>query len=124
MASNEINEFLRATFGSVWSLELLLFLRSHRDQAWTPGALVDAMRGSEVLVTQSLRALLAAGLIDIGPDGAAAYRPAAQALERQVDRTASAYARSPDAVRRAIVAGAAGGDLAAFADAFRWRKDR
>jgi H+/Cl- antiporter ClcA len=39
-----------------------------------------------------------------------------------VDRVAELYARRPDEVRRIIVASAAGG-LAAFADAFRFRKD-
>jgi hypothetical protein len=124
MASKDNDDFLRSTFRSVWSLELLLFLRSHRGRAWTPAALVEEMRGSELLVTQSLKALLAAGLIDLGPDGSATYLPATDALDRQVEGAAARYARSPDAVRRAIIAGAAsGGDLAAFADAFRWRKD-
>jgi hypothetical protein len=83
------------------------------------------MRGSELLVTQSLQALLAAGLIDLGPDGSATYRPATEKLDRQVEDISARYARSPDAVRRDIIIGAtSGSDLAAFADAFRWRKDR
>lgn len=124
MASSELDDFLRSTFRSIWSLELLLFLRSHRDRAWNPAALVDALRGSDLLVTQSLATLLAAGLIDVDRDGSALYRPATRQLEDRVEQAAAEYARSPDAVRRAIVAGAAGVELAAFADAFRWRKDR
>lgn len=118
----ELVSFIRSTFRSIWSLELLLFLRSRADRVWAPGELVAALRGSELLVARSLDVLLAAGLIDISADGAASYAPATVELDRQVTTAADEYARSPDAVRRIIVSGARG-DLAAFADAFRLRKD-
>jgi hypothetical protein len=40
-----------------------------------------------------------------------------------VDQSRDLYARSPDAVRRLIVVGTSSGGIAAFADAFRLRKD-
>ena len=119
----QLASFVRATFRSVWSLELLLHLRSHRDRAWAPRELVAALRGSELLVARSLEALLAAGLIDMSADGDASYRPASPELEDWMAKVEAEYARRPDAVRRAIISGAGGADLAAFADAFRLRRD-
>lgn len=121
-SKQELSGFIRSTFGSIWSLELLLHLRRHADRAWAPAELVTALRGSELLVSRSLQSLFAAGLIDVGEDGAVRYLAASPELEASVDAAAAEYARSPDAVRRTIIAGA-GGDLTAFADAFRLRRD-
>lgn len=123
-SKQELSSFIRSTFRSVWSLELLLFLRDQRDRPWSRGALIQAMRGSDLLVARSTEALLAAGLVDVDAEGATIYRTASPDLERWVEAVAAEYARSPDAVRRMIIAGAAGGDLAAFAEAFKWRNDR
>jgi DNA-binding transcriptional ArsR family regulator len=120
-SKQETSGFIRSTFASVWSLELLLFLRRHADRAWAPSELVTALRGSEVLVARSLHSLFAAGLVDLGEDGTVRYRAASPELETLIDAAAAEYARSPDAVRRTIIAGA-GGDLTAFADAFRFRR--
>ena len=84
---------------------------------------MTTLRGSDLLVARSLQALFAAGLIDLSSDGAASYRPATPDLGAHVEAVAIEYARSPDAVRRTIIAAASGGDLAAFADAFRLRRD-
>lgn len=125
MASKQdLSRFIRATFASIWSLELLLFLRSRRDSFWSPGELVSALRGSELLVARSTQALFAAGLVDMRADGAIRYCAATPELDRWIDAVEAAYARSPDWVRRTIVSAAGGGgDLAAFADAFRLRRD-
>jgi hypothetical protein len=121
-ADQDLSAFIRSTFRSVWSLELMLFLLKNREQAWGRAELVTAIRGSESVVGQGLDALSAAGLIDVDGGGAARFLPAAPDLERQAVATAELYARSPDAVRRMIVLSANAG-LAAFADAFRLRKD-
>lgn len=121
---HELATFIRATFQSVWSLELLLFLKRRADRAWSRAELIEALRGSDLLVARSTDALLAAGLVDIDARQAASYRAASPDLHAWIERVEAEYARSPDAVRRTIISGAAGGDLAAFADAFRWRKDR
>lgn len=120
----ELANFIRSSFRSVWSLELLLFLKMHRERSWSRADLIVALRGSDLLVARSTDALLAAGLVDVDESGSAVYRAASVDLDRWVTEVEAEYARSPDAVRRIIVAGVAGGDLAAFADAFRWRQDR
>lgn len=119
---HELTSFIRTTFRSVWSLELMLFLLRQRERAWSRSELVTALRGSDSTVAQSVDALLAAGLVEVDGDGAARFSPAAPDLEQLAAATAELYARSPDAVRRTIVLSANTG-LTAFSDAFRLRKD-
>jgi hypothetical protein len=122
MASrDELSRFIRSSFRSVWSLELLLLLK--RDsRRWTHAEVVSALRGSDLVVSQSVEWLSAAGLVIEEDNGAVAYGPVSDDLAALVDATEALYGRRPDAVRRMIVAASTGG-LAAFADAFRLRKD-
>jgi hypothetical protein len=120
-SDQEVEGFVRSTFRSVWSLELLLFLRRHRDRSWGRAALLDALRASDAVIANSLDSLLVAGLIVIGDEGAR-YQPAASDLDLLTERTEALYAKSPGALRRMIVMAATDG-LAAFSDAFRLRKD-
>lgn len=118
----ELSAFVRTTFRSVWSLELLLHLIRNADRSWSRDELVESMRSSDLIVAQGLDLLIAAGLVSIDMDGCARYAPASQDISTLALATRDQYARSPNAVRRLIISGAAGG-LAAFADAFRLRKD-
>jgi hypothetical protein len=123
MASNEeISDFVRTTFRSVWALDLLILLRQNGGRTLTTEEMVAALRGSELVVTQSVGMLAAAGLILADPEGAATYAAASAETEALVAETERLYARSPNAVRRMIVAAANPG-ASAFADAFRLRKD-
>jgi hypothetical protein len=118
----EVASFIRATFRSVWALELVCFLRQNRDRALPHAEMVAELRGSDLVVTQSVAALAAAGLIVTEADGTARYAPSADELDGLVEQAEGLYGRSPDAVRRLIVAAANPG-ITAFADAFRLRKD-
>lgn len=118
-----ITEFIRATFRSVWALELLCLLRRHEGARVAHDIMVSELRGSDSVVTQSLEALAAAGLVVVEADGAARYAPVSGDLDRAAAEADTAYRHSPDAVRRLIVNAAAPG-IAAFADAFRLRKDQ
>lgn len=119
---NEVINFIRSTFRSVWSLETLLFLRGHRERSWSTEDLVSGLRASDVIVVQSLDALVAGGLVTTEADGTARYRPVSPDLDELVQGAQDYYAKSPDAVRRQIVMSANEG-ITAFADAFRLRKD-
>jgi hypothetical protein len=121
-SDEDVSNFIGATFRSVWALELLCFLRQKRDRDLSRAEMVAGLRGSELVVTQSLESLTAAGLVLVEADGSARYRPASDDLDLLVERTTLLYAKSPDAVRRTIVA-AANPAITAFADAFRLRKD-
>jgi DNA-binding IclR family transcriptional regulator len=118
----DIAGFIRSSFRSIWTLELLLHLARTPDRSWTAEELVRALRASESIVAQGLDALLAAGLIVRDEAAGARFRPASTDLAALTDGAARLYAQRPDAVRRLIV-GASGNRLSAFADAFRLRRD-
>ena len=120
-ANDELSGFIRSSFRSVWSLEVLLLLK-REPRFWSGPEVVDALRASELIVSQSVASLAAAGLIVLDEEGRAHFAPASEALRHQVEEVETLYSRSPDAVRRLIVS-ASGSGLAAFADAFRLRKD-
>lgn len=120
--ADEIKTFISGTFRSVWALELLCFLRQHEGRNVAHEVMVSELRGSDSVVTQSLAALTAAGLVVSGESGAARYAPASPELDRLAAEADAAYRHSPDAVRRLIITAANPG-VAAFADAFRLRKD-
>jgi predicted transcriptional regulator len=119
-SNDEILRFIASSFRSVWALELLLVLKSEQ-RSWSHEELVTTMRASELVVTRALDALEAAGLVSNDGDKAQ-YMPISDDVAALVRNAEGLYAKRPDAVRRAIVSASAG-DAAAFAEAFRLRKD-
>ena len=118
----EIAAFIRNHFRSVWTLEVLLFLKSNPDVAFQSADLVQRLRASDAIVSSCLNMLQAGGLIVMDEEGAARYAPASAELGELADETQKLYAAKPDAVRRLIVMAANSG-LAAFSDSFQlWRK--
>jgi len=120
-ADGPVEAFIQSSFRSVWSLEVLLLLK-REPRLWERTELVAALRASDLIVTQSLASLEAAGLVSPDSGGGARYQPASRDISALLDRVEALYARSPDAVRRLIVGRSPSG-LAAFADAFRLRED-
>jgi len=121
-ATDSVSSFIRGAFRSVWALELLLHLKRTRERAWSADELVEILRGSALIVSQSLDGLMRAGLISIDEKGCARYQPVSSELEQLMDSTQEFYSRKPEAVRRAILSAGHPG-LANFADAFRLWKD-
>jgi hypothetical protein len=121
-SDEEVSTFIRSTFRSVWALELLCFLRQEPALGRSHEEMVAGLRGSDLVVTQCVESLTAAGLVVAEADGSACYRPASGEVDSLAERAVALYKRSPDAVRRAIVA-SANPAITAFADAFRLRKD-
>jgi DNA-binding transcriptional ArsR family regulator len=122
IALDEVQAFIVASFRSVWTLEVLRLLRAEPERAFARTALVEALRASALVVDQSLAALLAAGLVVTDREGSAQYSPASQRLGALAEAAEQLYAKSPDAVRRLIVAAANPG-ITAFADAFKLKGD-
>lgn len=118
----EIAEFIRTTFRSVWALELLLMTAGDPARSWSSAELVAALRASELIVARAVAELASAGMLVIDSEEQVRYAPASEQLQQRTDEAREYYARSPDKVRRMIVSASAGG-LTAFADAFRIRKD-
>jgi hypothetical protein len=121
-ATDSVSSFIRGAFRSVWALELLLHLKRTPERAWSAEELVHILRGSVLIVSQSLDCLMRAGLISIDGDGCARYQPVSSELEQLMDSAEELYSRKPEAVRRAILSAGHPG-LANFADAFRLWKD-
>ena len=118
----DITAFIRNQFRSVWTLEVLLFLKSHPDDSFQSADLVQRLRASDAIVSSCLNMLQAGGLIVMDEEGAARYAPASPELGALADETHKLYVAKPDAVRRLIVMEANSG-LAAFSDSFQlWRK--
>jgi hypothetical protein len=120
-SKQDVSSFIRASFRSVWALELLCFLRHNQGRTLSHAEMVAGLRGSDLVVRQSVESLAAAGLVLPEEDGAARYGPASAALDRLAERAETLYRKSPDAVRRLIVASP--DSIAAFADAFRLRRE-
>ena len=120
-AHDELSTFIQSSFPSVWSLEVLLLLK-REPRFWSGPEIVSALRASDTIVSQSLASLAAGGLIVLDHEGKGLYAPASEAIQMRVMEVESVYSRSPDAVRRLIVS-TSGNGLAAFADAFRFRRD-
>jgi hypothetical protein len=120
--SNQLADFIRGAFPSVWTLELLVLLKGEPGRAWTRQELVDKLRGSDPIVLQGVGALLAGGFVATEDGGTVRYAPASTEIDRLADEAVRQYAKRPDAVRRIIVfAGQTG--LQAFSDAFKLRGD-
>lgn len=119
-SDEDVLRFIAASFPSVWALELLLALRRER-RPWTREQLVTALRASELVVSKALDALVAAGLASVDHEGAL-YMPANQDVDECMDRVEQLYRTRPNAVRRTIVS-ASTSSAAAFANAFRLRRD-
>ena len=119
-SNDEILRFIASSFRSIWALELLLVLKSAR-RSWSRDDLVATMRASDLVVSKALDALEAAGLVS-NDGGNAQYMPISDEVAAHVEQAEKLYEKRPDAVRRAIIS-ASSGDAAAFADAFRLRKD-
>ena len=119
--SPKVTRFIQSSFRSVWSLELLLLLR--RDpRPWSQDEIVNAMRASQLVVSQALESLVAAGLVTVGEDGRALYTTISEDDAKLIEETEALFAQRPDTIRRLIVAASSPG-LTAFADAFRLGRD-
>jgi hypothetical protein len=117
---DELFRFIASSFRSIWALELLLLLKSER-RPWPHAELVAALRASELVVNNALEGLVAAGVASVDGEGAA-YMPVNDEIAGCVDRSEELYRTRPNAVRRAIIA-ASSSSAAAFADAFKLRRD-
>jgi hypothetical protein len=119
---DHLESFIGNSFRSVWALEVLQFLVEHNEGAFSPADLISALRISEAVVTQSVDNLTAAGLAIVDNEGRISLHAAKEADRRLVREAIDFYQKSPDKVRRLIVAHAAPG-ITAFADAFKLRRD-
>lgn len=113
--------FVREHIRSVWALELLLLLRRDAGRCWASAALVAELRGSQMLVSDNLSRLQAAGLVVEDDESGWRYAPAAPVLDDLCNELEAAYRERPVAVVNMIAK--PGGSLQSLADAFKFRGD-
>jgi hypothetical protein len=118
----DLRLFIRATIGSVWALEILLFLRARPGRPFTRDEVARELRSNSTLVSQVFAALETAGLLAAESEGHA-YRPASAAMDQLCARLEASYRTSPVAVVNAIVS-ARRDSVQSFADAFRIKGER
>lgn len=118
---DEALAFIRSSFRSVWDIEVLQHLAAQGPRAISVEELIADLRISHSVASQSLQALEAAGLAMSDGSGSVAFRAANQAARDLAEGVLELYRLRPDMVRRTIVSNRASG-LAAFSDAFRWRR--
>jgi hypothetical protein len=114
----DVLTFVASTVKSLWTLELLLLMRRHRDRAWRTDEAVAELRASTVVVRESLSDLSAAGLVAADDERHFCYRPASEQLDSFVRETEGLYTVKPLTIINAIAA-APNEKLRIFADAFR-----
>lgn len=119
-SDEDVLRFIRASFPSVWALELLLALKREQ-RLWTREQLVTTLRASELVVSKALDALVAAGLASIETCGAR-YMPANLETDDYIERVEDLYYRRPNEVRRTIISSSMS-SASAFADAFKLRRE-
>lgn len=116
--NSDLAELVEYSFGSVWALELLLLLLREPDRRWPHEDLVAELRSSDVVVADSIKRLVASGLIVLEDTGAVRYAPASKQQDELVRQLDEEYRTRPAAVRRMIVQGPAE-KLKSFSDAFK-----
>lgn len=121
---DDVRRFLTANIGSVAQLEVLLLLRSSRDQAWSAAEVSRALYTASEMMSAQLADLQAKGLLEISESAEPRYRylPRVEGLDNVVSRLADLYKQRRVAVISLMYAEPA--DKArSFADAFRIRKE-
>lgn len=122
MLPPNVDRFLRDSIRSVWELELLLLFHRTRQRLWTAEDLVRDLRASVLIVTDALKALQNAGLVNKNANEQYQYWPISPELDQLVVEVAAAYASSPVAVTEAILS-APSSSIRIFAAAFKIKKD-
>lgn len=119
--SDDLRDFILRSIDSVAELEALLLLRGKANADWSAAETAKRLYVGEAEASAILERLAAAGLLHRAAGG---YRYSEQPAEqrRMVDRLAEAYARHLVPVTNLIHGKPR--HIRAFADAFRFKKDR
>jgi hypothetical protein len=124
--SDDFCRFLQAAVPTVDAAELLLLLQREAERWWTAGeaaaALAPGASLSEAEAARYFAIFQANGLIAIGPDKRAQYRPGFGELEERVRTLAQAYSERPVTLIRVIYA-LRDSKIQSFADAFKLKRN-
>lgn len=121
MTEDEVLAFAAASMASLWTLELVLLLRSGADRTWTVEELIRELRSSNSAVCEGLARLSDNGLVAEPASGQWTYQPASEQVETLVSELEAVYRSKPAAVIRAIVS-APNRKLRLLSDAFKLKE--
>ena len=123
--SPEVKRFIQNAINSVEQLEVLLFLVSNPEQAWSAEDVSARIRVAPETVAAKLAELHKAQLLAVTDEEAPRYRyaPATSALAQEVaDRLNQAYKEGKDTIIQLIYSRPLD-NIRYFADAFRIKKE-
>jgi hypothetical protein len=123
--SDEFFRFLRAAVPTVDAAEVLLLLHRERERWWSAEEAVAALLPAVTLKASEAAACFATfqanGIVAVGPDKRAQYRPAFGGLDAHVNTLAQAYRERPVTLIRVIYA-LRDSKILSFADAFKLKR--
>jgi hypothetical protein len=117
---DEVLAFVHTEIGSVWAVELLIFLKAHRERTWALEELVLALRSSSMAVAQAINRLHGAGFIREPSPDSFGFEPRSPAHLEIADAIAKLSAEKPMRLAKAI-AEIPNEKLRNFSDAFKFR---
>jgi hypothetical protein len=121
LSEEEVLAFVHTEIGSVWAVELLIFLKAHPDRPWSSQDLVLELRSSSMAVAQAINRLHGAGFIREHASGSFRFEPRSAAHLEIADAIARLSAQKPMTLARAV-AEIPNEKLRNFSDAFKFRE--
>jgi hypothetical protein len=118
MTEEDVLAFVASSISSLWSLELLLFVKRGGDRAHTRDELIRDLRSSHTVVADVLVALRERRLVAENEPGRWRYQPSTAQLDEAVSALEQLYTVKPATVIKAIVA-SSDRKLRLLSDAFR-----
>ena len=121
----EVKRFLDQYINSIAELEIILFLRVHRDQSWSALSVAERIYSSEEVTAGLLTKLTDSGFISADDTSSAPfqYRPRNQELARMLDQLAEVYVKYLIPVSE-LVHKKSRRNIEGLADAFRFKKEK
>jgi hypothetical protein len=108
------------SLGSVWSLELLVLLKTDPEKRWRVDELERELRASVQIVGEALQVLARLGIAAEEPPGTWRYTPQSAAVDAVADELLRLYAVKPATVIKSIYASSVE-RMRGFASAFKIR---
>lgn len=115
-------QFIDRNISSVDQLEILLLLRERKDRAWSAREVSDELRNNETSAAERMATMSAMGLLESVERTTYRYAPADSETDRLVALLASSYRDFRLRIIERIFTKPDG--LTAFADAFRFRREK
>lgn len=120
MNEDEILAFVHTEIGSVWAVELLIFLKTEPDRGWRVEDLVLSLRSSSLAVAQAINRLHGAGFIREQSPGVFKFEPRSSAHLEIAQAIELLSAQKPMKLIKAVAEIPSEG-LRNFSDAFKFR---